>query len=46
MSTCAAPIRSAFEHVLVDEFQDTNRVQYELVKLLGRAPKQRLRRWR
>jgi DNA helicase-2/ATP-dependent DNA helicase PcrA len=25
-----------FEHILVDEYQDTNRAQYRLVKLLGR----------
>lgn len=24
-----------FEHILVDEFQDTNRVQYELIRALG-----------
>ncbi len=30
-----------FEYVLVDEFQDTNRVQYELVRLLA-APQNRL----
>jgi DNA helicase-2/ATP-dependent DNA helicase PcrA len=26
--------RSSFDHVLVDEYQDTNRVQYELLRLL------------
>jgi DNA helicase-2/ATP-dependent DNA helicase PcrA len=32
-----------FRHVLVDEYQDTNRVQYDLIRLLvtnGEAPKQ------
>jgi DNA helicase-2/ATP-dependent DNA helicase PcrA len=27
--------RSSFDHVLVDEYQDTNRVQYELLRLLA-----------
>ena len=27
--------RSAFSYILVDEYQDTNRAQYELIKLLG-----------
>jgi DNA helicase II / ATP-dependent DNA helicase PcrA len=27
--------QTRFEHLMVDEYQDTNRVQYELVRLLG-----------
>jgi DNA helicase-2/ATP-dependent DNA helicase PcrA len=27
--------RSSFDHILVDEYQDTNRVQYELLRLLA-----------
>jgi len=30
-------LRTAFDHVLVDEFQDTNFTQYRLVKALARA---------
>ena len=30
-------LRTAFDHVLVDEFQDTNLTQYRLVKALARA---------
>jgi DNA helicase-2/ATP-dependent DNA helicase PcrA len=32
----AAEIAERFDHVLVDEFQDTNHVQYRLVRLLSR----------
>jgi DNA helicase-2/ATP-dependent DNA helicase PcrA len=30
-----ASYRSRFRYILVDEYQDTNRAQYELIKLLG-----------
>jgi len=30
-----AAYRSRFRYILVDEYQDTNRAQYELIKLLG-----------
>ncbi len=33
--------RDKFKYILVDEFQDTNRIQYELVKILA-APKNNL----
>src|SRR5262249_47055603 len=33
----AAVLRTRFRHVLVDEFQDTNRVQYQLVEKLAEA---------
>lgn len=29
--------RPAYQHVLVDEFQDTNPIQYELLQLLGKS---------
>ena len=32
--TCASAGSARFDHVLVDEFQDTNKVQLELIKLL------------
>ncbi len=32
---CSNAIRSASKHILVDEYQDTNRVQYVLVSALG-----------
>ena len=31
----ASPARSAFDHVIVDEYQDLNRAEQELVELLG-----------
>ena len=31
--------RRTFRHVLVDEYQDTNRVQYQLLKLLSSGPR-------
>ena len=33
--TSSRSIGSAFSYILVDEYQDTNRAQYELIKLLG-----------
>jgi len=35
-SAAAAELAERFDHVLVDEFQDTNRVQYRLVRFLSR----------
>ena len=36
--------RRRFRHILVDEYQDTNKVQNELVLALAGEPPQRLRR--
>ena len=33
--------RTAYDHVIVDEFQDLNRAEQELVDLLGRADRSR-----
>jgi superfamily I DNA/RNA helicase len=30
-----SPVFSRFDHVLVDEYQETNHVQYELLRLLS-----------
>ena len=47
--------RNIYQHILVDEYQDTNRAQYELVRLLGQDhrsvcvvgdPDQSIYRWR
>ena len=38
-----AELAQRFEHVLVDEFQDTNRVQYRLVQHLSSSTRQHLR---
>ena len=52
-SGCSAPApdvlehyQQRFEHILVDEYQDTNRAQNELVLLLGAGHHQRHRRGR
>ena len=36
--------RQRFQHILVDEYQDTNQAQNEIVLLLARGPPQRLHR--
>ena len=36
-SPAAAELAERFDHVLVDEFQDTNSVQYRLVRFLSQA---------
>ncbi|MEB3195917.1 MAG: ATP-dependent helicase [Candidatus Sericytochromatia bacterium] len=36
-ATVAAALQARYTHVLVDEYQDTNRAQYELLKLLAGA---------
>src|SRR5271168_1446215 len=33
-----AHIKERYRHILVDEFQDTNKVQYDLVRMLAGAP--------
>ena len=33
-----------FRHILIDEFQDTNRLQYAWLKMLAGPPRARLRR--
>ena len=38
-----AHYQERFEHVLVDEYQDTNRAQNEMVLMLEQGPPQRLR---
>ena len=44
--TALASYRERFQFILVDEYQDTNRAQYQFVKLLGRRARQRVRRRR
>ena len=44
--TCWPHYQQRFQHVLVDEYQDTNRAQNELVLLLAARAPQRLRRGR
>ena len=39
-SRCPRALQQRFAHVLVDEYQDTNRVQNDLVLLLGRRASQ------
>jgi DNA helicase-2/ATP-dependent DNA helicase PcrA len=36
---------SQFRHILVDEYQDTNRIQYDLIRLLGTNNETRREEW-
>ncbi len=44
--TCAASYNRRFEFVMIDEYQDTNRSQYELMRLLSECAQERRRRGR
>ena len=37
--TCKKRIRKLIEHILIDEFQDTNLIQYDLIKLILNSSK-------
>ena len=36
---CAGITRNASRYIMVDEYQDTNTVQFELIRLLASVPK-------